>query len=251
LPQKKKVKVTTHDLKHDALRDRYFKLAEWVKHHQQKITRISTGVGAVIVITVGYFVFASYNQANAERAYADAYEIFSAEVTQTPSAQPARRTYPNEEQKYRDALEAFTRLANDYGTYREIAGFYAAVCKVHLKQPEGKTDLERLANGKSSTAKMALVALADQSLAAGDYAGAEKQFRQALETPGELPEAAIRLGLAQSLEFQGKKQEAVEMYLKLATDYRSKDEGREAIDRLTLLDPASLEKVPPEKPNEA
>jgi TolA-binding protein len=80
----------------------------------------------------------------------------------------------------------------------------------------------------------------------GDYAGAEQLYRQLLNDLGDLPEADIKFALARSLEFQGNKKEAGDLYLTIATDYRDKDQGRNAIDRLAALDPSLLEKLPPE-----
>jgi len=244
--KKKKVKITTHDLKHDAFRDRYERFAAWAKHHRRQILRTVTGISALLALALGTVLFTAYRRENAEKALAEAYEIFTAEVTSTPS-DSTRRTYASEEQKYREALEAFTRLAQKHPSYRELAEYYAALCKLHLRQPDGRRDLERLAEGKGRTAQLARLALAEHLLAADDPAGAEKHYRRLLEDPGELPEATLKLGLARALELQGKKSEAVELYVKIATDYRTQDAGRTARERLADLDPIALERVSPEE----
>lgn len=242
----KKVKVTTRELKHDRLRDEYEKVAEWALRHRQSLIRISLLIGVTVVLVSGVLLYLRYQQESAQQAFAQAYEIFVAEVTQTPSGDPTRRTYASEEQKYREALEAFTRVASRYRSHREMATYYAAVCKIKLNQPEGKTELERLANAQTRSGRLARMALAEHLFAQGDYAGAEQHYRHLLTDPGEIPEADIRLALARCLEYQGKRQEAVDLYLKLATDHRDEDQGREAVERLAWLDPTALEKLPPE-----
>jgi tetratricopeptide (TPR) repeat protein len=245
--KKKKVKITARDLKHDAFRDHYERFATWAKHHRRQIIRTAIGLLALLVLVTGTALFTTSRREGAEKALAEAYEIFTAEVTSTSSSSdPTRRTYSSEEQKYREALEAFTRLAQKYPSYRDVAEYYAALCKLHLNRSEGARDLERLAQGKGETARLARLALAEHLLASGDPAGAERQYRQLLEDPGELPQAPLKLGLARALEFQGKKVEAVELYVKIATDYRAQDAGRTARERLAALDPSALERVPEE-----
>lgn len=241
--RKKKVRITTRELKHDAFRDRYERFATWVKHHRRRIIRTSIGVFALLVLAIGTVVVTAYRRERAEKALAEAYEIFTAEVTSSPS-DPSRRTYSSEERKYRDAADAFSRLAQTYPSYRDLAEYYAALCKLRFNPSEGQSDLERLAEGKGQTARLARLAVAEYLLATGAAASAEKHYRRLLEDPGELPEAPLKLGLARALEVQGKKTDAVELYVKIATEYRTHDAGRTARERLADLDPAALERVP-------
>jgi len=244
--KKKKVKITARDLKHDAFRDRYEQFATWAKHHRRQILRTAVGIGALLVLVLGTMLFTAYRRESAEKTLAEAYEIFTAEVTSTPS-DSTRRTYASEEQKYREALQAFTRLAQKHPSSRELAEYYAALCKLHLRQPEGKRDLERLAEGKGRTARLARLALAEHLLATNDPTGAERHYRRLLEDPDELPQAPLKLGLARALELQGKRSDAIDLYVKIATEYRTQDAGRTARERLATLDPVALERVPQEE----
>ncbi len=241
--KKKRVKITTRELKHDAFRDRYEHFAAWVKHHRRQIIRTAIGVFALLVLVIGTIAVTAHRQERAEKALAEAYEIFTAEVTSSPS-DPSRRTYSSEEQKYREAVDAFSQLARTYPSYRDLAEYYAALCKLHLNPSEGRSALERLAEGKGQTARLARLAVAEHLLATGEAASAETHYRRLLEDPGELPEAPLKLGLARALESQGKKTDAVELYVKIATEYRTQDAGRTARERLADLDPAALERVP-------
>lgn len=241
--RKKKVRITTRELKHDAFRDRYEHFAAWVTRHRRQIIRTALGVFALLALVIGTVAVTAYRQERAEKALAEAYEIFTAEVTSSP-ADPGRRTYTSEEQKYRDARDAFSRLARTYPSYRELAEYYAALCQLRLNPSEGQADLERLAEGKGHTARLARLAVAEHLLATGKAASAEKHYRRLLEDPGELPEAPLKLGLARALEVQGKKADAIELYVKIATEYRTHDAGRTARERLADLDPAALERVP-------
>ncbi len=245
--KKKKVKITARDLKHDAFRDRYEHFAAWAKHHRHQILRTAAGIGALLVLVLGTLLFTAYRRESAEKALAEAYEIFTAEVTSTPS-DSTRRTYASEEQKYREALDAFTRLAQKHPSHRELAQYYAALCKLHLRQSEGKRDLEQLAEGEGRTARLARLALAEHLLVTDDPTGAERHYRRLLEDPGELPEAVLKLGLARALELQGKRSDAIDLYVKIAAEYRTQDAGRTARERLAALDPLALERVPQEEP---
>ncbi len=247
LKKKKKAKITTRELKHDAFRDRYERLAGWAKHHRSRIIRTGVALIALLLLILGTLLFRASQRENAEKALAEAYEIFTAEVTSSsPPSDPTHRTYSSEEQKYREALNAFSRVAQKYSRYRELANYYAALCQLHLNPSEGRRALEQLAQGKAEIARLARLALAEHLLASGDPAGAEKHYRHLLGDLGELPEASVRLGLARALELQQKKAEAVQLYVKIATDFRTQEAGRAARERLALLDPLALEKVPEE-----
>lgn len=251
MPKHKKFKAK--ELKHDPFRDWYEKQAEWTRRHRTPIRKtLYAAAVAIIVIFAGILGY-SYWDRTAERRLAEAFDIFNAEVTETPAPTTRGRTYRTDQEKYRAALEAYKRVAEKW-YYRfsddgKTAKYYEAVCQLHLNSPEGQASLERLAEGSSMTARLARLALAEHAITEGDAARAETLYRQLVGDAGPLPKPQLQLGLARALEAQGKKPEAVALYVEIAKERSKEMEGSEAIARLANLDPAALDQVPSPPPS--
>jgi len=246
LPKRKKFKAK--ELKHDPFRDWYERQAERARLHKEPIRRTMIGFLATIVLLsasgLGYSLWKGAAQTHLARAF----DLFNADVTETPPASPAVRTYKTEEEKYRAALEAYQRVSDrwyyKYSGYGETASYYKALCQLHLKPSEGQALLERLAQGHSMTARLARLALAQHVIAQGDGARAETLYRQLIQEPGQLPKPHLQLGLARALELQGKKADAVNLYVEIAKERAQELEGSEAVNRLAVLDPKALDQLP-------
>jgi tetratricopeptide (TPR) repeat protein len=248
----KKKKFTAKQLKHDPFRDWYEKQAEWAGQHRQSIYRnISITVGTIVLV-IGSIIGYSFWTDAAEERLGNAFDIFNAQVTEEPPADTNQRTYKKEEDKYRAALEAYRRVSEPWywrlTDYADTAKYFAAVCQLHLasEESQGKAQLEQMVDDDSTTGRLARVALAEYLLTKGDGAGAEKYYRQLVESPGDLPKPRLQLELARALEAQGKKQDAVNLYLQVARDNKKEPIAREAVTRLAALDPAALDQAPSE-----
>jgi predicted negative regulator of RcsB-dependent stress response len=249
----KRKKLTTKELKHDRFRDWYEKQADWARQRRAAILRIiyrtAAGIAAILVIVFGY----SYWERTAERRLATAFDIFNAQVSDTPPADTSQRHYTTEDEKYRAALDAFKRVSDPWyyslTDYAGTAAYYVAVCQIHVKPEEGKAALEKLANGSSTTARLARLALAEHLLTTGDAAGA--LYQRLVDDPGDLPKARLQLELARALAAQQKKQEAVNLYLQIIREHKKEPIAREALTRLARLEPAALDQAPPEEEMQA
>ena len=94
------------------------------------------------------------------------------------------------------------------------------------------------------------MALAGRYEAAGKFEDAVATYKKLESKPGDLSAVLIKLKLARSLEGAGKSKEAADIYFELAgnDDVRSTGIGTEATSRLTIIDPARVEKLPEPKP---
>jgi len=164
-------------------------------------------------------------------------------------------------------------LANDHSyRYGDIGNYFAGISELKFDAKAGKATLEKLSHNDSSTGKMAAFALAEQYKQEADYEKAVGIFRNLVTSPGDLPVNNIKLNLADALRLQGKKDEAVGIYFELAKagrkaavdaeaarvkDPTAKPDGdltpevtRQAVERLSLLDPAKVDELPEEpQPN--
>ncbi len=246
----KKKKITTHQLKHDAFVDGYHRLAERVIKRKESILRYTIRAGMAVVLLAGAYLGNSVLQSRAERSLSNALGIINADVGTTPSADPSRKHFATDEERYKAALDAFRPLATKWyyalSGHRDLARYYFAISQLHLDPAAGQTALEKIAESGSSANRMAKFSLAEHYGATGKYQEAEARYRNLAQDPGDLPKSPIQLALARTLNFEGKKSEAVELYVKLATDYRTEEDGRQAIEALASLDPAALDRVPPE-----
>lgn len=216
------------------------------------IKRVGLAVAFVLIVAIAY----SWWSARAERRLGEASDIFNAEVTTTPPASAAARTFKTDEDKYRAALEAYRRVSTSWlyrwTDYGAMAKYYEAVCQLHLNPTEGQTALEMLAKENSLTGRLARIALAEHAVAKNEFSRAESLYKQLVDDPGPLPKPQLQLGLARTLELQGKNAEAVALYVQVAKERLEEPEKAEAVARIAALDPAALDQVPtpapPEKP---
>ncbi len=246
----KKKKLTTHQLKHDAFIDRYQRLAEWVIRRKAPIFKYSLRVIAILAVLGLILLAESRREVRAARKMAEAVEIFNADVGTTAPVDPTRKHFPSEEEKYKAALASFQSLSSKWYYYfiegRDLARYYAAVCQLHLDASKGQEELKKFSGGRSSTARLASLALAESYAASGRFAESESLYRKLVNDPGELPKPPIELALARVLQYQGKTSDAVELCVRIATENRSEEIGRQAAEQLAQFEPSALERLPPE-----
>lgn len=248
LPKRKK--LTTHSLKHDAFVDGYHRLAENLIRRKDSIRAFFLRGGVLVLLLAAVYGGNGLLQSRVEKNLATALGMINGDVGVAPSADPSRKHYTTQEEKYKAALDAFLPLATKWyyalSGRRDLAQYYVAVCRLHLDPAAGEAELKSLAEKKSSPGRLAKLSLAEHNLSAGKFSEAAALYRNLAEDPGEIPKGEVNLMLAKALAFDGKKAEAVDLYAKIATENRTGEDGRQAVNELALLDPAALDRVPPE-----
>jgi len=247
LPKKKKFRAK--ELKRDPFYEWYERRAEWARRHRAEIRRtVFTTVTMLVLLAVGVGGYSVWKM-SAEKRLARAFDLFNAPVGETSATNSQLQPhFKTEEQKYRAALQAYKRVSDawyySFSEYGEQARYYVALCQLHLNAPEGEKLLEELAKGDTVTARLAQVALAEHFIASGEPARARELYRALVKDPGPLPAAQVKLALARALALEGKKEEAVALYVEVAKAEAQKPDGQEAILRLAELDPAALDEIP-------
>ena len=250
--KRKKVSVKEMKYRHDPMIRFYERTQDWLQEKGRPFIMAIGIVVGVIVLYAAVSYFLDYRKANAEAAYADAVEKFTAQVldpTTPPSTPPVGKTYTDEQTKWQEAADAFERLASNYsGYYGTIGRYYAGVCYLHLDRDKGIALLEQVAGKKDQpTSDLAQLALAETYAANGDNEKAISLYEQLLTTSTGL-KPAIEVGLGKVYEKTGNTEKAVEAYLEAARPDRSTDAGSEAEKRLQALAPDRLKELPPVTP---
>jgi len=254
------------------MRDAYDKVSDMVENNRDQVKKVA--VIAVVVLAAAAIIYYAFffSASRAQAQFASAYEIYTAPTGPTNNTK-APVFFVTDAEKYKEAAKAFHALANDHGyRYGEVGNYFAGLSELKYDAKTGKATLEQVSRSNSPTGKMAAFALAEQYKQEADYDKAIGIYRTLVTSPGDLPVNNIKLNLADALRLQGKKDDAVAIYFELAKagrkaavdaeaarvkDPASKPDGdltpevtRQAVERLSLLDPAKVDELPEEpQPN--
>jgi tetratricopeptide (TPR) repeat protein len=249
--KKGRVSVKEMKFKNDPMIRFYESTQDWLQERGRPIVIAIGVVAAIIVLYVAGSYFFDYRKANAEAAFGQAVEKFTATVQDPTAAAPATtptagKTYFDEQTKWRESAEAFERLANDYsGYYGSIGRYYAGASYLHLDRDRGIALLQQVADENDQpTSDLARLALAEAYAASGDTDKAISLYQQLLNS-GSSMKPAVQLGLGKTYEKAGDTQRAVEAYLEVAKSDRSTSAGAEAEKRVAALAPARVKEIPP------
>ena len=224
------------------------------------------GIAAVIVLAIVIGVFYSWNRRSTgagQAALGKAIEISQSRVTDTPPpAGSTDKTFKSEKERADAAIAEFQKVIDNYGgSVGEKAKYFIAVNRLMSDRAAGIRDLEAIAKGSSDTAKLAKFALAQTKADDGKPDEAAALYIElAAMTDAIVAKDTINFNLAKVYEKQGKVQEAIDLYFKIAKaaaeakDADGKaipmtDTAREAKDKLTELAPEKAKEIPEETPD--
>lgn len=247
--------ISPQQLKHDPLMDQYVKTSAWVK---PRLKSILIAVGAVVALLALVFLYQWYAKRSTEKAgnaFLEALKTDAAIVSDPlpPTLPAGQKAFKTEDEKNRAAVVAFEQLARDYPSqYGEIGTYYAAVRQLKVDAAKGEEALKRIADKNSIVSSQARLVLAERYETAGKYNEAVAEYQKLKASPGDVPPDLIDFNLARTYESMGKIQEATELFFTVASHNREKPTAvnTEALTKLTLLDPARVDKLPEVKKDE-
>ena len=247
--------ISPQQLKHDPLMDQYVKTSAWVKPRLKTILMAGAAVVAVIALVFFYQWYAKRSTEKAGNAFLEALKTDAAVVSDPlpPSLPVGQKAFKTDDEKNRAAVAAFEQLARDYPSqYGEIGSYYAAVRQLKVDAAKGEEALKRLADRNSLVSGQARLTLAERYEAAGKNSEAVAEYLKLKATPGDVPPDLIEFCLARTYETTGKTQEAADLFFNVASHNREKPTAvnTEALTKLTLLDPARVDKLPEVKKEE-
>lgn len=245
--------VSPQQLKHDPLMDQYLKTSAWVKPRTRQLLM---AVGALVVVGLLFLGYQWYSKRTAEKsgnAFLDALKVDGATVSDPlPPPQPGFYAFKTEDEKTRAAVAAFEKVARDYPQYAEVASYYAAVRMLKVDAPKGEEALKRLADKNSTVSGSARLALGERYEMTGKNNEAVAEYLKLKAATSDVPPDLVEFNLARAYEAVGKTQEASDLYFNVASHNREKPTAvnTEALNKLTVLDPARIEKLPEPKKEE-
>lgn len=241
-------KVSVKQMKRDPLREALNFAKDWLAGQEAVVKRTAVIAGAVIVTGLLIYYFISYRRSSAERAYASAYEIFTAPVGETNTTY-APTFFTKDEEKYRKSAEAFTQVASKYSSsYGDIANYMAASSYLRFDEQKARPILERLSQKDSQIGRLASMSLASVYRDAGEFDKSIALLVKLAENPSDLPVISVKFQLGLTQLAAGKKDDAANSLFEVASIDRNSSEGQKAMELLGDIDPAKALQVPPASP---
>jgi hypothetical protein len=226
--------------------DQYLKASTVVRGQSRRIL-IGLAIAAVVIAAASIFwMISGRRERAAAESLAEAFRVNDAMVANPIPAGSTSLVFTTEDEKHRKAFEAFEKAAREYpGVNGEIARYEAATHQLHFDAPKAEATLKELSARNSEIGSQSLFALAQRYEATGRHDEAVAEYQKLKTRPGSLPPAAIDLAIARTYEAQGKTKEAADIYFNIAKESRNSGPGTIAATRLTVLDPARVEQLPP------
>ena len=225
--------------------DHYLTSRGWVKN---RMRHILTGliIAAVIVgAALLFWQIKTRRERSAADELADAFKMSSAIIANPVPPNTPGYAFTSEDEKNRRAHEAFEKAARDYPSINgDVARYQAAIHQLYFDAPKAEATLKELATGTSDVSSQAKMALGQYYQRNARFEEAVAQFQQLKSNPGSVPPVAADLALARTYEATGKTGEAIELYVKVATETKRSGLGVFAINRLTALAPARIDGIP-------
>ena len=228
--------------------DPMVRLYEHTQDYLQDKTRpVLMGIGIVVGLVALYFIgswFFSSRSANAQEAFAKAYDKYKAPVLDAPSATQTGTYYTDENQKWQETAKAFEDLANDYGSFAAIGNYYAGVSYLHTDPNKGVALLKKAVDkNEQPTSDLAELALAENNLATGDAQAAIPIYEKLLKSK-YVPIPVVQTSLGKAYEKAGDKQKAIDAYFEAAKASRATTTSSDAEKRLSVLAPEKIKELP-------
>ena len=230
--------------------DPMVRLYEQTQDYLQDKTRpVLIGIGIVVGVIALYFIgswFFSSRSANAQAAFAKAYDKYKAPVLDAPSTTQTGTYYTDENQKWQETAKAFEDLANDYGSFAAIGNYYAGVSYLHLPSDRDKGIAllkKAIDKNEQPTSDLAQLAIAENDLASGDAQAAISIYEKLLKSKF-VPTPVVQTNLGKAYEKAGDKQKAIDVYFEAAKASRATTTGSDAEKRLSVLAPEKIKELP-------
>lgn len=228
-------KMTRHEMKEDELVTAVDRLSAYLAQNPAVLRNAAIAAGAVFVACVGLYWYVQSRAASAAELLQVGQARFTAELVASGSNPTAPvPTYASEAERDRAALEAFDQLATRHGGRKEgrLARYYQGILLSRLgRAPEAASAFERFL-AKSPPPVLAGVAkaqLAQLRAQAGNAEEAAKIYSEMAEDEkSAFPRDWALYYLGQTLEQQGKSEDARTTYRKVLTEFPNSPMAYEA-----------------------
>jgi TolA-binding protein len=221
-------KQLKQEIKQDELRTGFEHAVGWLSTHRDEARVTLIALAVVGLAAVGFGSYRSHRQASAERAFDEAFTIFHAPVAGDPDAKLSGGTvYATAAEKNQKAATAFAEVAKRYGaspTGRR-ARYYAALANLKLgKKAEAEAELKELSAAGDDVLirDLSRLALADFYSGNGRWDQAIEGYRKIADDSGSsVPRDHALMRLASTLEEAQRAPEALATYVRVIEEFPS------------------------------
>jgi tetratricopeptide (TPR) repeat protein len=226
--------------------EQYIKSSGWVKERSRPILTGLIVVGVVAAVLLIFYTVSARRERAAGEALAEAFKVEEAIVANPIPPNAPGYAFTTEDEKHRKASEAFEKAARNYPSfYGELGRYYAATHQLYFDAPKAEATLQELAQKGSPFSAQARLALAERYEVTGRHNEALAEYQKLKAKPGDLSTAIIDFNMARTYEAMGKIKEAADIYFELAKQDQTSGLGTASLTRLTVIDPARLDQLPP------
>jgi len=180
-------RITRKELKTDRFALEVENTVTFFEEHQKELIRYGAGGIVVILLIIGYVVYARHQHVAREEVLARAIQIQESPVGPPNPGQTTTQSFPTQDAKDEVALKAFGDLQSKYGSSEEgeIALYYLGSIKADQgKLAEAEKNFKEVAdNGNAKYASLAKFALAQIYFADGRDAQGESTLNDLIAHP--------------------------------------------------------------------
>ncbi len=233
-------RISRKELKKDEIRETFKHGAQALFSHRRAAWIIGSSVLLVLVAVLGWRFYTQRLTASASAELTEAMKVYQARIRGVNEpAFPGEITYVEEKNKYSDAADKFTEIADRYSRTRpgRVARYYTALSLVGLERyEEAEEDLKTLESGSDQEfAALARFHLAQVYDRTGRGPEAPPLYQQLLDNPSVfVPKAVVLLAMADHYTATDPEQ-AVKLYQQVKTEFPDTLAAEQADQRLQLL----------------
>lgn len=235
------------------------KVKELSKKLEGQGRNILYGVGALVVLGIIVWIFMSWsNRSNAaaQAALGKAIETSQSRVSETsPPAGTPGKTFKTEKERAEAAISEFQIVIDQHGgSAGEKAKYFIAANRLYIDRNAGIAELETLSKGTDEVGKLSKFALAQAKAGDGKFGEAENLYKELAAMPDPVvSKETINWELAQVLEKQEKKQDAIDLLFNLvkgASEVKDMDGKAVPLSQTAEQAKAKLTELAPDKAKE-
>lgn len=213
---------------------------DWVRLHQREMALGAAALAVLVVLVAGIDAYQDRRDAQAEKAFVAAVELFDAPVGAAEPGAGSGPRFGTAAEKHQKAAAALEAVVRDHGSTPAgaRARYYLGLSRVELGNlAEAEKDFRDVAGRDAPlVSALARVALADLLRRKGDTDGAVKAYRElAAESSLAYPRDAVLMRLAETLEAARRPAEAADSYRRLADEFPSSVYAGDAQRRVEFL----------------
>jgi len=212
-------KITRKQLKRNELAETMGRTVDYVSHHRRGVTEGIVAAAILAALVAGFFLFRAYRENQAGRELSAGLAALDTPLAGQPAAVGAAKTFPNADDRDKEAVTHLARAADHPGT---AAGRAANLILAARGKTSNAADVFARAarEGKAEVAASAELDAARLLASQGKKNEAIDRLKRAIESPSSpAPKDSLLFALGEIYEESGSASDARATFQRLITDY--------------------------------